>query len=96
MDKLISLEYVKQELLKRSFYPAIVKNVLEHAPTVDPETLRAKGQWEKIEDDFMCLTTYKCSLCREEWSFECDEDIKDLNYNYCPHCGAKMEGVDID
>ena len=27
---------------------------------------------------------YKCSVCGNN----------SLNYDYCPHCGAKMEGID--
>lgn len=51
------------------------------------------GRWEKTEDDFyMGLTTFKCSVCREEWVFEDMTDVDNLNYHYCPNCGAKMDG----
>lgn len=49
------------------------------------------GRWIKSEDDYCGLNIIQCSLCREEWCFECDDDVKDLNYHYCPNCGAKME-----
>lgn len=35
MDDLIHRDNIKQQLLERCFYPAIVKGVLESAPTVD-------------------------------------------------------------
>ena len=45
------------------------------------------GQWVKSKG------MIKCSMCREEWYFECDDDVFDLNYHYCPNCGAKMDEV---
>ena len=35
MDELIEREALKEALLERGFYPAIVKSALEKAPTVD-------------------------------------------------------------
>lgn len=49
------------------------------------------GRWIKNKDDYYSLTVYQCSECKEEWCFEVGEDIHDLNYNYCPNCGAKMD-----
>jgi rubrerythrin len=37
-------------------------------------------------DDEYCGSDYKCSCC----GFNDVYDIED--YNYCPHCGAKMGG----
>ena len=43
MDDLIHRDGLKQQLLERGFYPAIVKGVLESAPTVDAvEVVRCK------------------------------------------------------
>ena len=50
------------------------------------------GRWVKSEDDYDKLYMIKCSMCREEWYFECDDDVFDLNYHYCPNCGARMDG----
>lgn len=57
----------------------------------DVEAVR-HGRWEKTEDDYCGLNIIRCSLCREEWCFEIDDDVKALNYNYCPNCGAEMDG----
>jgi hypothetical protein len=65
---------------------------IENAPTIDPESLRPQGEWVKSEDDYCGLNIIKCSLCREEWCFEVDDDVETLNYQYCPNCGAKMKG----
>ena len=50
------------------------------------------GEWLRADDDWNSLTTIQCSLCREEWCFETDDDVSLLNYKYCPNCGAKMDG----
>ena len=74
---------------------AVVDLVVHHIdrqPTIDPENLRPQGEWVKSEDDYCGLSIIKCSLCREEWCFEVDDDVETLNYHYCPNCGAKMKG----
>ena len=50
------------------------------------------GEWARTDDDWNSLSTFQCSACGEEWCFEIDEDLPTLNYNYCPNCGAKMDG----
>lgn len=50
------------------------------------------GKWIESEDDYYGFYIIKCSLCREEWCFEVEDDVKSMNYNYCPNCGAKMDG----
>ena len=46
---------------------------------------RKKGKWAKQQKDFdLCGVEYfACSQC----GFECQ-----LTYNFCPDCGAKMDG----
>ena len=48
------------------------------------------GRWTIAEDDYYGLNIVKCSVCHEEWCFEEGDDVFDLNYHYCPNCGAKM------
>lgn len=57
-------------------------NMIEKIPAVDAEPVR-HGRWVYNDDDIM---PYKsCSLCGCE--------AFDLHgANYCPYCGAKMEG----
>lgn len=59
-------------------------------PTIDAEPVK-HGEWEITEDDWHSLTLMKCSLCHEEWCFECEEETLQ-HYNFCPNCGAKMDG----
>lgn len=59
---------------------------IEKVPTIDPESLRPKGRWVSDEGDVL----FHCSECETQISTSWDYD--DLHWNYCPNCGAKMEG----
>ena len=87
-----------------------VKAIIDNAPTIDdplpyyPECDSCKnadkyepkkGKWEENEDDYYySVYTIECSCCNHEWYFEVGTDVKDLDYNYCPNCGARMETED--
>lgn len=46
------------------------------------------GMWEYIPQTLNTLSQLRCPFCRW-WSF--DPSIDGV-YNYCPNCGAKMDG----
>lgn len=48
------------------------------------------GEWIEAEDD-LGYTVYKCSNCKEEFVID-DCTPKEIGYNYCPSCGARMDG----
>ena len=50
------------------------------------------GRWEYIPQTLNTLSQFRCPFCRW-WSL--DPSI-DGAYNYCPNCGAKMDGGDGD
>jgi len=54
--------------------------VIERQPTIEPQRMR--GRWKPTEPDEPCF--YQCSLCRR---------LNDDTDNFCPNCGAKMEGT---
>lgn len=50
------------------------------------------GYWEEVTDyGGWGDTYYRCSVCGEEWYLE-DGKPKDNNMNFCPRCGARMDG----
>lgn len=56
---------------------------IECAPTVDAEPVR-HGRWESVTEDWRNqIMWWNCSEC------DCEVSTK---YNYCPNCGAKMDG----
>lgn len=67
--------------------------ILREAPTVDVAPVR-HGRWDNIPNTYMCVSgkdgsyhgcATSCSVCHE---------INPNAYktNYCPNCGAKMDG----
>ena len=62
---------------------------LEKIPTVDAAPV-VHGRWigskELVPNKFMDWT---CSECG--WKYFDDELSHDLDFNYCPHCGAEMD-----
>lgn len=48
------------------------------------------GHWIEKED-YNLDTYYDCSVCGESWTM-IDGTPWENGMNYCPHCGAKMEG----
>ena len=62
---------------------------IAHAPTVDAEPVR-HGHWETIGGGIFVqgdsyAVRFKCSICGHFVNLGTDR-------NYCPNCGAKMDG----
>ena len=63
---------------------------IQAAPLIEPE--RKKGKWMHISVDRGCDETI-CSVCRQKEPYKfAAEDA--LIYNFCPHCGADMRGME--
>lgn len=61
-------------------YDAIwIESFIEGRPTADVREVR-HGKWEKANS---LQDYYRCSVCYAIW---------DRPYEYCPHCGSKMDG----
>lgn len=63
------------------------------APTIEPK----RGKWESNEYLYTTRQTI-CSECKTEFYVDdllnVGEGAQEYLPNYCPHCGAKMEGVE--
>lgn len=71
---------------KQIFY--VTGEDIDAAPTIDLESLRPRGHWEKETVDgpdvvkYTSLLSVFCSRCRRRaW----------MKSTYCPHCGSFME-----
>lgn len=91
MDKkYIDAEALKKDLIKRGFYPAMVKNAIEHAPAADVA--------EVVHGEWIVKTDYKTPLShgyiRKEKLHICPCCAKAYRQkmNFCGNCGAKMDG----
>ena len=60
-------------------------NMVEDVPTLDYAPIR-HGEWVTKPDGFIPADIY-CSECGKRYNFF-------YNPNYCPNCGARMDGKD--
>lgn len=60
-----------------------VTDILQQQPTIDPEVRH--GRWNYRHEDDWCYCT-ACGTDAEVSDGEC------LETDYCPHCGARMDG----
>lgn len=70
-----------------------VLEAIDAAPTIDPETLRPTAHWENEDDYYGDSTVWCCSACKDRFILE-DGTPEENNYEYCPHCGARMVNAD--
>lgn len=62
--------------------------LIEAAPTIDPESLRPKGRWVYDAGNMEMA----CSECLCAAHVRCGDKYDYILSDYCPNCGAKMEG----
>lgn len=85
--RLIDADRMKEELLWGNvFLPAIQTNTLvdliDNQPTIDPESLRPNGHWERPSK---LLNIVNCTDCKTTFPGDFDE------FRYCPNCGCLMK-----
>ena len=73
--------------LYNSEYLAI-QDEIKKIPTIDPESMRPTAHWENEEDFNGDPVVWFCSACKERF-FLYDGTPEEINYKYCPYCGAK-------
>ena len=57
---------------------------VEKAPTVDAVEV-VHGVWKQKQTNALFLWRLECSICGKDYHAQ-------VGYNYCPYCGAKMDG----
>ena len=86
-------EYIKREaaLMKLMQDGCSAKNLqsISDMPGADVAPV-VHGHWIEQEDGNLD-TYYTCSSCKEDFDLIAGTPCENL-YNYCPNCGAKMDG----
>lgn len=85
--RLIDADAMKEELLWGNVYLSAnetnaLVDLIDNQPTIDPESLRPRGRWERMLDPYGKLEGFihvKCGF------------YGPCAHNFCPNCGAKME-----
>lgn len=79
-----------------------IKDIIRHIPAADVAPVK-HGYWKPISESEMTgfnpkfagrdpIAGYKCSNCGNEAIFSCNDEF--VLSDYCPNCGAKMDGDD--
>ena len=76
---------------------AVLKRVIESAPAADVAKVRP-GKWLTTQNDTIRGQKFTCSICGKIAYFpqptRSKNWVKHCGYEYCPHCGARMDGKD--
>ncbi len=65
---------------------------LRNLPTIDPKSLRPVAHWEN-DPNGVDSDVFTCSNCCERICLEDQGFFPEMDYKFCPYCGARMEGV---
>lgn len=77
-------EWNTNDSMDKALYNFTLCRITEQ-PTIEPE--RKTGKWHpRIYSHIEMMV---CSECNSEFSYDAETGVRD--YNYCPHCGARME-----
>ena len=68
-------------------YSEVMEGALLELPSAQPE--RKRGTWIEDDDGWDGII-WRCSECDAVFALT-DGTPEENEYNYCPHCGAKME-----
>ena len=88
-------EYIERQALLAEYDrvhvgpPGGARKLIEEAPATDVVPV-VHGRFDILTDDFDCEYA-RCSECGEEF-YDANEDTIDITFNYCPNCGARMDG----
>ena len=68
---------------------------INNAPIIDAVEV-VHGRWILLAEFANRTVCTQCSVCGEEYTYKTGKieplDVSYAKYNYCPNCGAKMDG----
>ena len=72
----------------------LIEEFVKEMPTIEPKVRH--GRWNDKPDEYCEMNIIRhCSEC--EWSVFKGNPLYDFgHWNYCPNCGARMDGGDKD
>lgn len=58
---------------------------------IHPSADRPSGEWKYLHGSIGSYMTISCPFCGVTFN-----NVAEWEYNFCPHCGARMKGADDD
>lgn len=77
---------IVSEYIKKSDAEYIVKTAIKAFPSADVVEVK-HGKWTIRSTSYRDKLNFECSVCHNRYLRGTGE-----NMNYCPNCGAKMDG----
>lgn len=71
-------------------------DMIEHAETIDTNPT-VHAHWVTVHPNQRTgkADMFVCSKCKRPVFTSWQKSINELEYTYCPHCGAKMDEVEV-
>ena len=66
-----------------------IADYIDDMPALDVQPVK-RGEWVMVDEYCNHAKTYECTACRG--AVELDRYTRCCDYDFCPNCGAKMEG----
>lgn len=96
MSKYISAEkfvnkILENKLMSRESVAMRIFEIIKNLPSVDVAEIK-HGKWEYTALVDCELSEVKCSNCKFKITSTADIAVEFSEYNFCPNCGARMNG----
>ena len=94
MAEYIERERAMQIAFTSPFFSNALMEEIKVIPAADVAPV-VHGRWLNFYNDFSCAECDRCGTTFEVTDSESNEGLWNafkLSYNYCPNCGAKMDG----
>lgn len=85
--RLINTDDIPWDMEGVGFIPVVTKEEIDNMPTVKAEPVK-HGTWKKVVPS-RWGSLFECSECGEKTT---ETVMGKIRYEYCPMCGAKMDG----
>ena len=67
------------------YFDETIDSVMNEQPTIDAAEV-VHGRWNDKQTNSIFTWHLECSVCNADYNTT-------VGYNYCPNCGAKMDGA---
>lgn len=89
MPRPIDADALKASFEEDGHLSTYIEEYIDDAPTLDYAPVR-HGEWERMDEYCNHSKEFKCTACKQSVFY--DHFTRFCEYEYCPNCGALMDG----